>query len=205
MEVGQYLTETFSAFMILFAVIDIVGSIPLVVGMLDRGQTYRSGLAALIALGFYLLFFFLGHAILGFFGVDYASFAVAGALIMLALAVEMIFDIRIFSGDSPTSNVTIVPLVFPLIAGPGSITTMLSLRSVYSDPAIITAIVLNLVVVYFTLRHVNLVKRMLGDGGIYAMRKFFGIVLMAVGMKMLITNLATIIQEVSQAICKVPA
>lgn len=195
-----YAKETLSAFMILFAVIDIVGSIPLIVGMLERGQTYKAGVAAFVAFLFFLAFLFLGQVILGFFGVDYTSFAVAGSLVMLALAVEMIFDIRIFSGDSPTSNVTLVPLVFPLIAGPGSITTMIAMRTAYSDWSIIMAVLLNMVVVFFTLRHVGWVKRVLGEGGIYAMRKFFGIVLMAVGTKMLITNLTAIIQEVSRQV-----
>lgn len=192
----EFVTNTLSIFMILFAVIDITGSVPLIMAMLDRGQTYKSGVAALTALGFYLLFFFLGGAILNFLGVDFPSFAVAGALVMLALAIEMIFDIRIFKDDAPTDSVTLVPLVFPLIAGPGSITTMLSLRAMYSDYEILTAVVLNLVVVYFVLRNVGIVRKLLGSGGIYAMRKFFGIILLAVSVKMLTTNLTDIIAQV---------
>lgn len=190
-----FLHNTLSGFMILFAVIDITGSVPLIVAMLERGQTYKAGQAALWSIGFFLLFLFLGKAILGFLGVDFSSFAVAGALVMFALAIEMIFDIKIFKGDAPSDSVTLVPLVFPLIAGPGSITTMISLKTVYSDLEIITAMLLNVLVVYLVLRNVHLVQRLLGKGGIYAMRKFFGIVLMAVSVKMMTENLSIIISQ----------
>ena len=136
-EFTQWLYESLSAFVILFAVIDIAGSIPLIVGMLDRGQHYQSGVAGVVTLVFLLMFFFLGKGILAFFNVDFSSFAVAGAIVMSALAIEMIFDITVFKSDAPTGSVTIVPLVFPLIAGPGSITTMLSLKSMYDDGPII--------------------------------------------------------------------
>lgn len=194
----DFVTNTLSIFMILFAVIDITGSVPLIMAMLDRGQTYKSEVAALAALGFYILFFFLGGAILHFLGVDFPSFAVAGALVMIALAIEMIFDIHVFKDDAPTDSVTIVPLVFPLIAGPGSITTMLSLKAMYNDIEILTAVVLNLVVVYIVLRNVRSVSKLLGSGGVYAMRKFFGIILLAVSVKMLTTNLAIIISQVRE-------
>lgn len=192
----QFVQDTLSGFIILFAVIDITGSIPLITAMLERGQKYKSGIAALTGLAFFLLFLFLGQGILGFLGVDFQSFAVAGAIVMLALAAEMIFDIHIFRDDAPTANVTYVPLVFPLIAGPGALTTMISLKAVYSTPTIIAAIVLNLIVVYFVLRNVRAVQKLLGKAGIYAMRKFFGIVLTAFGIKLLIENLTIIIQRV---------
>lgn len=192
----EFVTNTLSIFMILFAVIDITGSVPLIMAMVDRGQTYKSGVAALTAFGFFVLFFFLGTAILQFLGVDFPSFAVAGALVMLALAIEMIFDIQIFRDNAPTDSVTLVPLVFPLIAGPGSITTMLSLRAMYSNYEILTAVALNMIVVYIVLRNVSAVRKLLGNGGIYAMRKFFGIILLAVSVKMVTTNLTSIISQV---------
>ena len=108
----------------------------------------------------------------------------------------MVFDIHIFRFDGETTDVTIVPLVFPVIAGPGSITTMLSLRAMYSDISIILAVLLNIAVVYFVLRNVYFVQRILGKAGLYALRKFFGIVLMAVAMKLLVSNLAAIIQSI---------
>lgn len=195
----QILRDTLSAFIILFAVIDIIGSIPLITAMLDRGQNYKSSVASLTGLGFFLLFLFLGKAILSFLGVDFQSFAIAGAIVMLALAAEMIFDIRIFGDEAPTANVTYVPLVFPLIAGPGALTTMISLRAMYDDWTIIAAIVLNMLLVFIVLKNVRFMQRLFGKAGIYAMRKFFGIVLTAFGIKLLITNLAIIIQQVSAA------
>lgn len=196
-ELVTWLYEALSAFVILFAVIDISGSIPLIVGMLDRGQHYESGVAALVSLIFFLVFFFLGKGILAFFNVDFSSFAVAGAIVMAALAIEMIFDITVFKGDAPTGSVTIVPLVFPLIAGPGSITTMLSLKSMYADGPIIVAIALNVLVVFIVLRYVRGVQRLLGRGGVYVMRKFFGILLLAISVKLIIDNLAIIIRGVT--------
>ncbi len=198
-ELVTWLYEALSAFVILFAVIDISGSIPLIVGMLDRGQHYESGVAALVSLIFFLVFFFLGKGILAFFNVDFSSFAVAGAIVMAALAIEMIFDITVFKGDAPTGSVTIVPLVFPLIAGPGSITTMLSLKSMYEDGPIIAAIVLNVLVVFIVLRYVRIVQKLLGKGGVYVMRKFFGILLLAISVKLMIDNLTIIIRGATGA------
>lgn len=198
----QSIHNVLSAFVILFAVIDITGSVPLIVAMLERGQTYRAGLAALFSLAFFVVFLFLGKAILSFFGVDFPSFAVAGALVMLALAVEMIFDIRIFKDDAPTGNVTIVPLVFPLIAGPGSITTMLALQADYSIYEILGAVGLNVIVVFLVLRYVHFVQRLLGKGGVFVMRKFFGIILMAVSIKMLMANITHIITEIGSKLPK---
>ena len=198
-ELVTWLYEALSAFVILFAVIDISGSIPLIVGMLDRGQHYESGVAALVSLIFFLVFFFLGKGILAFFNVDFSSFAVAGAIVMAALAIAMIFDITVFKGDAPTGSVTIVPLVFPLIAGPGSITTMLSLKSMYEDGPIIAAIVLNVLVVFIVLRYVRIVQKLLGKGGVYVMRKFFGILLLAISVKLMIDNLTIIIRGATGA------
>ncbi len=197
-EILQFIHDSLSAFVILFAVIDITGSVPLIVAMLERGQNYKAGLAALFSLIFFVVFLFLGKAILQFFGVDFPSFAVAGSLVMLALAAEMIFDIRIFRDEAPTGNVTLVPLVFPLIAGPGSITTMLALQANYSFATILTAVILNVLVVFLVLRYVHFVQKLLGKGGVFVMRKFFGIILMAVSVKMITTNLAHIIAKISE-------
>jgi len=195
-EVYKIITDSLSAFMVLFAVINIPGSVPLLVSLSEQGKRYKAGTAALVSLGFYIVFLYLGSALLSFLNVDFTSFAVAGALVILALAVEMVFDIHIFHFDTETTDVTIVPLVFPVIAGPGSITTMLSLRAMYSDVTIILAVLLNIAVVYFVLRHVYFVQRILGKAGLYALRKFFGIILMAVSMKLLVSNLTAIIQSI---------
>ena len=186
-EVYKIILDSLSAFMVLFAVINIPGSVPLLVSLSEQGKHYKSGIAALVSLGFYIVFLYLGSALLRFLNVDFTSFAVAG---------EMVFDIHIFRFDAETTDVTIVPLVFPVIAGPGSITTMLSLRAMYSDITIILAILLNIAVVYFVLKNVYFVRRILGKAGLYALRKFFGIILMAVSMKLLVSNLTAIIQSI---------
>ena len=195
-EVYKIVLDSLSAFMVLFAVINIPGSVPLLVSLSEQGKRYKSGIAALVSLGFYIVFLYLGSALLRFLNVDFTSFAVAGALVILALAVEMVFDIHIFRFDAETTDVTIVPLVFPVIAGPGSITTMLSLLAMYSDVTIILAVLLNIAVVYFVLKNVFFVRRILGKAGLYALRKFFGIILMAVSMKLLVSNLTAIIQSI---------
>lgn len=195
-DVYKTFIDSLSAFMVLFAVINIPGSVPLLVNLSEQGKRYKSGLAALASLGFYIVFLYLGTALLSFLNVDFTSFSVAGSLVILALAIEMVFDIHIFRFDAETTDVTIVPLVFPVIAGPGSITTMLSLRAIYSDVTILIAILLNIAVVYFVLKKVYFVQRMLGKAGLYALRKFFGIILMAISMKLLVSNLTVIIQSI---------
>lgn len=195
-DVYKTFIDSLSAFMVLFAVINIPGSVPLLVNLSEQGKRYKSGLAALASLGFYIVFLYLGTALLSFLNVDFTSFSVAGSLVILALAIEMVFDIHIFRFDAETTDVTIVPLVFPVIAGPGSITTMLSLRAIYSDVTILIAILLNIAVVYFVLKKVYFVQRILGKAGLYALRKFFGIILMAISMKLLVSNLTVIIQSI---------
>jgi hypothetical protein len=195
-DVYKTFIDSLSAFMVLFAVINIPGSVPLLVNLSEQGKRYKSGLAALASLGFYIVFLYLGSALLSFLNVDFTSFSVAGSLVILALAIEMVFDIHIFRFDAETTDVTIVPLVFPVIAGPGSITTMLSLRAIYSDVTILIAILLNIAVVYFVLKKVYFVQRILGKAGLYALRKFFGIILMAISMKLLVSNLTAIIQSI---------
>lgn len=185
--------EILSAFMVLFAIIDITGSIPVILGLKNGGNKIESSKAAIYSFIIFIAFLFLGDAILGFFGVDISSFAVAGALIILVLAVEMILGVEIFKNDGPGGSVTIVPIIFPLIAGAGSLTTVLSLRAEYAVENIITAILLNMVVVYIVLSKVDIVEKVIGKGGIYILRKFFGIILLAIAIKLFTTNIVTLI------------
>ena len=180
--------EIVSAFMVLFAVIDITGSIPIILDMKSKGRTFKPFMATIISTALIFLFLFVGEAILGLFNVDISSFAVAGSLVIFVLAVEMIFGIEIFKNDGPADAATIVPLVFPLIAGTGTLTTVLSLRAEYSLPNVGIAIVLNMIIVYIVLRYVNLAEKLLGKGGIYILRKFFGIVLLAISVKLFASN-----------------
>lgn len=184
--------EIISAFMVLFAVIDITGSIPVIVGLKEKGLKVEPGKAAIFSTLIFLLFLFLGDAILSLFGVTIESFAVAGSIIILILAAEMILDIEIFKYNGPGGSATIVPIIFPLVAGAGALTTVLSLRAEYHDLNIIIAIILNMVIVFFALKHLNLVERVLGKGGVYILRKFFGIILLAIAVKLFVTNISTL-------------
>ena len=198
-DISTFISHALSGFVILFAIIDITGAVPVVVSMLERGQTYKPLIVVIASLAFYIAFFYLGQAILKFLGVDFTSFAIAGALVLLAMAMEMIFDVTIFKDTNLTGDATFVPLVFPLIAGPGSITTILAFKTQFSNAEILAAVLLNLLVVYLVLKNVYLVQKFLGKAGVYALRKFFGIILLATSSKMLIENLSKIIAQVSGA------
>ncbi len=185
--------EIVSAFMVLFAVIDILGAIPIIINLREKKQKIESGKTAVISFILLVAFLFVGKALLSLFNVDISSFAVAGALVLLVLAVEMIFGIEIFKNDGPCGSATIVPLVFPLIAGAASFTTLLSLRAEYNILNIIIAVALNMIVVYFVLRYVYYVERLFGKSGVYVMRKFFGIILLAIAVRLFTTNLTSLL------------
>mgnify|MGYP001215987624 CR=1 FL=1 len=182
-----------SAFMVLFAIIDILGSIPLILNIKRKGNEVYPLRASAIALGILLLFLFSGEWVLKLFHVDIESFAVAGALVIFIFAIEMILDIEIFHNKGPEGSSSIVPIAFPLIAGPGSFTTLLSLRAEYALINIIIALTLNLVFVYFVLRSTSRIEKVIGEGGIYVLRKFFGIILLAIAVKLFATNLSHLI------------
>ena len=185
--------EIFGAFIVMFAVIDIMGSVPIIIGMKEKKKSFSPLNASVISFAILVAFLFLGQAMLGLFGVDISSFAVAGALVLLVLAIEMIFGIQIFKDDGPTDSATIVPIVFPLIAGAASFTTLLSLRAEYDLLNIIIALFLNIVVVYFVLNNLDLISRKIGKSGIYVMRKFFGIILLAIAVKLIVSNLHSLL------------
>ncbi len=195
MSLGSFdFREVLTAFMVLFAVIDIVGSIPIILDIKEKAGKINAGKASLLAFGLLVVFLFMGEALLKFFNVDIPSFAIAGAVVLIALAIEMTFNITIFKNDSPEGNSTIVPLVFPLIAGAGSLTTCISLRAECSAINVIIAIALNMAVVYLVLKKVNLMEKLLGKGGIYILRKFFGIILLAMSVKLIVTNLGVLMK-----------
>lgn len=187
------LQEILTAFLVLFAVIDITGSIPIIMGINETGARVKPGKAAVVSLLIYVGFLFAGDWILKLFNTDIESFAIAGSLILFALAVEMIFSIEIFRNDGPAGYSTIVPVVFPLIAGAGGLTTALSLKAQLNVSNIIIALVLNMIVVYFVIRYVGAVEKLIGKGGIYILRKFFGVILLAMAVKMFIDNLTLLI------------
>ena len=185
--------ELASAFMVLFAVIDITGAVPIINDIQNKGHKISAIKAALASYILLVAFLFVGDGLLNLFSVDISSFAVAGSLVIFVLAVEMIFGIPIFKNDSPSGTASIVPLVFPLIVGAGPLTTLLALRAEYHTINIIIALTLNIIVVYFVLKNVSLVEKVFGKGGVYILRKFLGIILLAISVKLFTSNLTSLI------------
>ncbi len=179
----------FSVFMVLFAVIDIIGSIPIIIDLKTKGNKIRAFKTTIISLIILTLFLFIGEALLGVFGVDISSFAIAGSFILFFLALEMILGIELFKGQNP-EGASIVPLAFPIIAGAGSITTLLSLRAEYATIDIMIALVLNMMVVFVVLKTTKYLERVLGVSGITVLRKIFGIILLSIAIKLFMSNIA---------------
>lgn len=190
--------EFLSAFIVLFAVIDIIGSIPIILGLKQKGRPVNAIKATLIAFTLLLAFFYVGDGMLKLFQVDIASFAIAGAFVIFLMSLEMILDVEIFKNSGPIKEATLVPLVFPLLAGAGAFTTLLSLRAEYAPVNIILALILNMVWVYIVLKMTDLIERLLGKGGIYVIRKFFGIILLAISARLFTANLTTLIEQLKE-------
>ena len=192
------MVEFFSAFIVLFAIIDPIGIMPIVLSIRDKGKIINPVKAVFFAFGLMFLFFFVGDWILNLFGVDINSFAVAGSIVIFLMALEMVLDIEIFKDSSIAANdATIVPLVFPLLAGAGSFTTLLSINAEFASVNIIMALLLNALVVFAMLSSTSFLMRLLGKGGIYFTRKFFGIILLAISVKLFTSNLSYLINEIS--------
>jgi multiple antibiotic resistance protein len=180
--------EIFTAGMILFAVIDIIGNIPIIVNLRQKVGHIQSEKASIASLVLMILFLFIGKTILNLIGIDVNSFAVAGSLIIFFIAIEMILGIQLYKDDAP-QTAAIVPLAFPLIAGAGTLTTILSLRSEFQIINIIIAIILNIGVVYGVLKSSKKIERLLGQQGIVVVRKLFGVILLAIAVKLFATNI----------------
>lgn len=187
--------EILSAFIVLFAVIDILGSVPIILDIKRKGAVISALKATSVAFSMMILFLFVGEAILGLFNVDISSFAIAGSFVLMIMAFEMILGIEIFKHSDSPSGATIVPIAFPLIAGAGSFTTLLSLRAEYELINILIALFANILFVYFVLRSTHVIEKIMGEGGIYVMKKFFGIILMAMSVKLLFTNLGNLVVQ----------
>ncbi len=184
-----------STFIILFAVIDMTGLTPIIIDMKERGVEIVAWKASIYSLITFIMFLFMGNMILDLFQVDISSFAIAGALVLFVMAIEMILGVEIFRNDGPEGAASIVPLVFPLIAGAGSFTTLLSLRSMYGLGSIMAGLLLNIVVVYVVIRNVHILERIFGKTGVYVLRKFFGIILLAISVRMFLQNLVIAIHS----------
>lgn len=182
--------EIFTAFMVLFAVIDIVGNIPIIIDLRKKVGHIQSEKASIIAGLILTLFLFVGDSILKLIGIDVNSFAVAGAFIIFFIALEMILGITLYKdeGNNPLTA-SIFPLAFPLIAGPGSLTTLLSLKAEFETQNIIVALIVNVVVIYIVLKTSSKIERVLGANGINIVRKIFGVILLAIAVKLFTTNI----------------
>ena len=181
------LKEIVTCTMVLFAVIDIVGSIPIVIGLRQKVGHIQSEKASLVAGLIIIGFLFLGEQILSLIGIDVNSFAVAGALIIFFLALEMILGIQLYKDES-SETASIVPIAFPIIAGAGTLTSIFSLRAEYDLANLIVAIIVNIIIVYIVLKSSKRIERVLGPSGIGVIRKIFGVVLMAIAVKLFAGN-----------------
>jgi multiple antibiotic resistance protein len=191
----EFLTLTFT----LFAVIDIVGSVPMLISLKEKQGGIHIWKVTLISGALMILFFFIGKPFLSILGVDIKSFAVAGSIVIFILGLEMILGIEFFKSEKGAPSGTIVPIAFPLIAGSGTLTTIMSLKATFersdkNEYMILLAILLNLIVIYLVLRSLNLIEKVLGKAGLMAVRKFFGVILLAIAVKVFATNASGLIK-----------
>jgi multiple antibiotic resistance protein len=184
--------EIATAGMVLFAVIDIIGSIPIIIDLRQKVGHIQSEKASVVAMLIMIMFLFVGVQILNLIGIDVYSFAVAGSFVLFFLALEMILGVKLYKEETP-STASVVPLAFPLIAGAGTMTTILSLKAEFQNINIIIAIILNVIFVYAVLKSSNKIEKMLGSGGISVIRKIFGVVLMAISVKLFATHVPGLI------------
>ena len=185
---GFNYNDALSAFLILFAVIDILGNIPIIVSLRKKVGHVQSEKATIVAGAIMIVFLFVGESILNLLGVNVQSFAIAGSLVIFFLALEMILGITLYKEDTP-NTASIVPIAFPLIAGAGTMTSLVSIRAEFATINILIAIVANMIVVYAVLKNTERLESILGPGGLSILRKVFGIILLAIAVKLFFTNL----------------
>jgi multiple antibiotic resistance protein len=184
LNIKDVLTVTFT----LFAIIDIIGSIPILISLKNKMGGIRELRATLISGALMILFLYAGQGFLNLVGLDVRSFAVAGSIVIFILGLEMVLGLEFFKGENDLKTVTVVPIAFPLIAGSGTLTTIMSLKANYTSPTIMIAILLNLLVVFLVLKSLDWIARLLGPAGLIAVRKFFGVILLAIAVKIFATN-----------------
>lgn len=182
------LKEVLSVSLVLFSVIDILGSIPIVIDLKKKAGEIQSAKATLIAGVIMFVFLFLGESILKLFGIDVASFAIAGSLVLFLLGVEMVLGVHLFKSTDDPKSTSIVPLAFPIIAGAGTMTTIISLRAEYSQLSVVVGIIVNLIFVFIVLKASGWIERKLGQAGADVLRRIFGIILLAIAIKLFKTN-----------------
>lgn len=191
----EFLTLTFT----LFAVIDVVGAVPMLISLKEKMGGINAWKVTLISGALMVLFFFIGKPFLNLLGVDIKSFAVAGSIVIFILGLEMVLGIEFFKSEKGAPSGTVVPIAFPLIAGSGTLTTIMSLKATFertdrNEYMILVAILVNLVVIYLVLRSLNLIEKVLGKAGLMAVRKFFGVILLAIAVKVFAANVSGLIK-----------
>ena len=184
MNFSELLTVTFT----LFAVIDVIGSVPILISLKEKMGEFSELKATLISGVLMILFLYLGKEFLKLLGVDIRSFAVGGSIVIFILGLEMVLGLEFFKSEKDIKSATIVPIAFPLIAGSGTLTTIMSLKANYGETTLLIAILINLVIVYLVLRSLKFIERLLGPAGLIAVRKFFGVILLAIAVKIFATN-----------------
>lgn len=184
------LTVTFT----LFAVIDIFGSIPLLISLKQKMGGIHEARATIISGGLMIVFLFAGEKFLGILGLDVGSFAVGGSIVIFILGLEMVLGIEFFKAEGDSKSGSLVPIAFPLIAGSGTLTTIISLNANYDKWTILAGILVNLLIVYVVLRSLNYIAKLLGQAGLLAVRKFFGVILLAIAVKIFATNVGGLIK-----------
>ncbi|PKF74130.1 MarC family protein [Chryseobacterium sp. PMSZPI] len=189
---GFSFKEIVTSFMVLFAVIDIIGSVPVIVSLQQKFGQIEAGKAAITAGGIMIVFLFVGNKILKLIGVDVNSFAIAGAFVIFVIALEMILGIEI-NKTTEAKAASIVPIAFPLVAGAGTLTTALSLRAEFHDINIICGIILNTIFVYLVLKSAKWLERKIGDATLMILQKVFGIILLAISIKLFTANFAQLV------------
>jgi multiple antibiotic resistance protein len=187
---GKNFSEIVTLTFTLFAVIDVLGSIPVILSLRKRMGEINAWLATLVSGALMLAFFFIGEQMLNFMGLDIHSFAIAGSIVIFILGLEMVLGWEFFKSENDLKTGAVVPIAFPIIAGSGTLTTIMSLKAEYNPYNILIAILINLVFIYLTLRSMDLLERLLGPSGISVVRKFFGVILLAIAVKIFRANIA---------------
>jgi len=186
------LIEILAAFMVLFAIIDIPGSIPIIIDIKAKAGNVHPVKVTLVSFLIFMAFLFIGNPLLGIFGIDVSSFAIAGSFIIFLIAMEMVLGIELFKQDTHGGG-AVFPIAFPLIAGAGSITTILSLKAEYQTINIFIALVLNMIIIYLVLRLTSVFEKLLGKGGLQILKKVFGVILLSIAIKLFLTNTGIIL------------
>jgi multiple antibiotic resistance protein len=186
--------EILAAFMVLFAIIDIPGSIPVILDIKSKSGDIEPGKASIAASVIFFAFLFIGSPLLGIFGIDVSSFAIAGSFIIFLIGIEMVVGREIFKHDSKGGG-SIVPIAFPLVAGAGSITTILSIKSEYETINIFIALILNMIIVYFVLRMTSRFEKFLGPAGLHILKKIFGVILLSIAIRLFLSNTGIVLHN----------